>query len=292
MNKYLLFLLLSGCMLATTTVAAQALKGGFKAGLNFSRFQGPSETDDSGKELESYDFNTGFHIGVALALPVTDLFGFKADILYSQKGSQYSYDGPSYFVFYTPNDQPIYSLGNRQTDLEVTNTYLDIPLMAYVRLGRLELGGGINGAILLSSQATGGIVFSGQTTSGSTIAPLAVTLEYNYLRDDSGPSAILSSENLTLDGVTVLRPTTLGAYYESGNEMSDKYRRFDAGLVGDVSFFINQGLFLGFRLNYGLLDVTLTEQDLSARRLDNRQFVPREDQDRNVSLQAALGFRF
>ena len=52
--------------------------GGFKAGLNFNNFIGPEESAD-----EVFATNTGFHIGASFVYSVTDLFGLKAELMYS-----------------------------------------------------------------------------------------------------------------------------------------------------------------------------------------------------------------
>ena len=84
-------------------LAAQGFSGGFRAGLNFSRFDGPTAQDGSGQSVESFNPLTGFSIGATAVYGFTDLVGLKADLMYSQKGAEYVYDGLSYFVFYNPN---------------------------------------------------------------------------------------------------------------------------------------------------------------------------------------------
>ena len=50
------------CTLATS-MSAQEFSFGFRAGLNFSKFVGPAQTDSEGMVLDAYDFTSGFHIG-------------------------------------------------------------------------------------------------------------------------------------------------------------------------------------------------------------------------------------
>ena len=56
-------------LLAFSVCQVQAqLHYGFKTGLNFARFDGPSETDNAGKSLETWKNVTGFHIGAIVFL--------------------------------------------------------------------------------------------------------------------------------------------------------------------------------------------------------------------------------
>jgi hypothetical protein len=289
MKRSLLFVLLTALMCYGLT--AQTFSGGFKAGLNFSRFDGPSETGDTGQDLESYGTGTGFHIGATFALGLTDYFGLKADLMYSQKGTEYQYDGPSYFVLYNATSGTGRVLfGNRNFSLDLLQSYIDIPVMAYVRLGKLELSGGVNAAVLIGSRGTGGITFAENT---GAVAPFSVTLDYGFFSSDYGVDAIIESENITLDNANFLLPRTIDAYYETDGQEGKKFNRLDFGLNAGAAFFLNTGLYVGFRYNYGLSDVTKTEQDFSMRALDaDRNYVTREDKDRNISLQGSVGFRF
>ncbi|MEL6276676.1 MAG: outer membrane beta-barrel protein, partial [Bacteroidota bacterium] len=71
-------------VIALIPLAGQGFSGGFKAGLNFNTFDGPLE--DNGAGTEVFNSTTGFHIGATFAYGFTDLFGLKADLMYSQKG--------------------------------------------------------------------------------------------------------------------------------------------------------------------------------------------------------------
>ena len=68
--------------LACTCVRAQQFSGGFRAGLNFISFEGDAETDADGMTLETFNRTTGFHVGATFAYQITDLFGFKADLMW------------------------------------------------------------------------------------------------------------------------------------------------------------------------------------------------------------------
>lgn len=262
--------------------------GGFKAGLNFSNLIADTETDD-----ERFDYNTGFHIGATFVYSITDLFGLKGELMYSQKGTQYSYNGPSYFTFYTSSGNQIFTTGNRRTDISVANSYIDIPVMVYFKIGQIELEAGINGAFLIGSTGSGGITYSGATAIGDPVPEFTTGFEASYFGDDPGLESILRAGDITLNGIVAFQPESIGAYYEAADNDGKKYNRFDAGLNAGISFFLNNGLYIGARANYGLTDITNEEQDIAVSELGSgNTFLTRDDKDQNLSLQASVGFRF
>ena len=283
--------LLIALAMLTLTFTAQAqneFSGGFKAGLNFSTHDGPLETDD-----ETFTYNTGFHIGATFIYSITDLFGLKGEFMYSQKGVKYEYNGPSYFTFFSSNGNRIYATGNRRVDMSVSNSYIDIPLLAYFKIGRIEIEAGVNGAFLIGSAGSGGITFSGQSAIGDPVAQFTTGVDFGYFRDEPGTESLFSARNITINGITVLQPESIGAYYEAADNDGNKYQRFDVGLNAGISFFLNEGLFVGARANYGLLDVTNEEQDIAQAMLGpGNTYVTRDDVDKNISIQASVGFRF
>lgn len=265
-------------------LTAQEITGGFKAGLNFSIFDGET------LENETYGWNTGFHIAATFIYPITDLFGLKGELMYSQKGVKYDYDGPSYLTFYNNQGARLIIPGQRRTDLSVANSYLDVPIMAYLRLGRIELEAGVNAAFLIGSRGSGGITYS-----SNGIERFTTSTEFGYLMDGPGIESLkLSERNLLYNGVSLIIPSTIGAYYESADDDAKRFNRLDFGLNAGAAFFLNNGLYLGLRANYGLADVTKTEQDLDPVTLagNNTEYTTRADEDRNITLQASVGFRF
>lgn len=270
---------------------AQKFSGGFKSGLNFSTLRGPSETDDNGTELEDFKVNTGFHIGATFRMALTDYFGFRAELLYSQKGMTYTYGGPSYWTFIN-NTNPVYTVGNRVSSIDISNSYLDFPLMAYVRVGRIELSGGVNASVLLGSTGTGDLTYSGGTTlNGASIETFTLALDYNYFRDRYQGFNTFENHVFPVGNSTLEVPKNIGAYYTGADNDEDLFRRTDFGLNAGVSFYMNKGLYLGFRANFGLTDVTKTAQDISRFKLgEDNSLILREDDDKNLSFQASIGF--
>lgn len=283
----LFFVLLSSFSFA---YAQGEFSGGFKAGLNFNNFIGPEETAN-----EVFSTNTGFHIGASFVYSVTDLFGIKAELMYSQKGVQQSYDGPSYFTFYRQSTgTPIYAKGNRKSDISIANSYIDIPLMVYYKIGSLELEAGVNAGILVGTTGSGGITFSGSTIAGSPVAEFTTGIDYGYYSDEQGLDAVIQGDAISLNTVPdVIRPTNINAYYEAADNDENLFRTLDFGLNAGMAFFLNRGLYVGVRANYGLTDVTNENQDLALEDLDSaNRYITRDDQDQNISVQASVGFRF
>ena len=284
----LLFALL-GCFQLT----AQEFSGGFRAGINFATINGPSEVSNSGSDLEEYKFTNGFHVGASANYFFNDYFGLRAELLYSQKGTDYNYNGESFWILYTADDQPIYATGSRNTSLSITNSYIDIPFMAVGRFGRIELSGGLNLGILVSSRGSGELSFSGQTAAGSTVDPFTIALEFNYFDDAFQRTDINEVEIRDIDGKTVEIPKTLGANFQELEGDQRLFNTIDLGLIGGLAFYLNQGLYVGLRVNYGLSDLTKTERDPSRRSLDDaNNLIFRDDDDRNLNLQASVGFSF
>lgn len=271
------------------TVAAQGFSGGFKAGLNFNALEGELEAN------EAFENNIGFHIGATFVYSVTDLFGFKAELMYSQKGAQYEYEGPSYFTFFLEETKiPVYATGTRKSDIGISNSYMDIPVMMFYRIGKLELEAGVNAGVLIGSRGSGGITFSGTTSAGLPIATFTTGVDHNYYSDERGIAAIITADRFAYNGVvTAFLPTSLNAYYESPDNSDNKFKTIDLGLNAGLAFYVNKGLYIGVRGNYGLTDITNTNQDISPLALgQGNTYQTRERKHRNISVQASVGFRF
>lgn len=292
MNRLsLVFLALA--ILGCSSLAAQEFSGGFRAGINFATIDGPLETDDSGNVLEEYKLSTGFHVGATANLKFNDYFGLRSELLYSQKGAEYDYNGQSFWILYTEADEPVYATGSRSTSLSITNSYIDIPFMAVGRLGRVELSGGLNLGFLVSSRGSGELSFTGQTAAGFAVDPFTIALEFNYFDDTFQRTDIDDVELRDIGGKTVVIPKTLTANFQELEGDQKLFNTIDLGLIGGLAFFLNQGLYAGLRVNYGLSDLTKTERDASRKALDgSNNLIFRDDKDRNLILQASIGFSF
>lgn len=279
-----------GFCLLGSMLFSQDLSVRFKAGLGFSQILGDAETVND-EEVEEVRFTNGFHLGIGLGVPFTDHFGARAMVLYMQRGMEYSYEGPSYFVFDGANGNLLPSIGgNRKTTLEVTNSYISIPLTAYARFNRIEFEAGVYAGLLVTSRADGELTFSNPSAN---LEPVTLTLDYDYNADGFERPTDVEVFNRFVNGVQGSVPQTINAYYESVNNEEKRYNLFDFGLTADVAFYLNQGLYIGVGIDYGLLDVTNDEQDLNVSSLDpDRNFVSREDVDQNLTLKASIGFNF
>lgn len=288
--RFLLFCFFIGLLSA----GAQEFSYGFKTGLNFSRFDGPLEQDLQGNSVEELVLASGFQVGAIFNMELTSFFGFRGELQFSQKGGRYRYNGESFQVWNSVSDRTIYLTGEKRLSLNVSNSYLDLPLLVYVRpLKWLEIAGGVNVGVLVGSSGAGQMTFNGISEVGVPVDEYSITLEYNYLRDEPGQANFNETTELTVGGETVMIPSRLGAYFLETEAAGKNFNRFDLGLNIGVNLFLNSSLFVGARLNYGLLDVTNNATDYSMVRLDeNQQRILRDDMDRNFSIQTTIGFIF
>ena len=281
-------------LFAMTLVNAQEIGYGFKAGLNFSSIQGESEMDDAGMDLESFKNNTGFQIGGIINFKIVDAFGIRTEILFSQKGGRYNYNGQGYQRLFFTNGDAFLAEGTKEIDLNITNAYIDIPVMGYVKVNKwLELSAGANIGFLVASSAAGELRYAGNTSAG--VEEFVVSLDYKYFSDTPGEAKLLVDEPILREVMNQFLeiPRGFGAYYDldEGDE-TGLYKTIDLGVLAGINIYLNQGLSLGARLNYGLVDITKNDLDRSLFKLNDGQFIFRDDMDRNISLQTSLTFSF
>ncbi len=290
-----LFLAAALC-LALSALSAQDLSFGFKAGLNFSRVDGPRENGPSGNQVETFRATTGFHVGATFAYPITDLFGIKADLMYSQKGVEIEHRGPSYFFLYNPiSGERVQTIlvNERRSELDISNSYVDIPVMLYHRIGILEVEAGASVGYLVTSIGGGGATYEFGPPFGSQ----TFNYEANYFSDGGAVESVVARRTDPFTGTGAISPQAIGAYYN--NETDDNlFRRFDFGVVAGLSVYLNNGLYVGGRFNYGLSDITLQDNDVSQSQLGETTIngdptlIKRDDYDHNLSIQTSIGFRF
>lgn len=277
------WLSISLCLCLFTWANAQELAYGFKAGLNFSTLTG----EDEASEVTSY--TTGFHIGLLLDLAFTDNFGLRSELLYTQKGKDMTYNGESYFVF-EPAGLRIATVGTRDMGLNVSTSYAQLPIMGYAKFGKFELMAGAYASIRLGAIGNGSMKYS-STSLGADAFDF--NLFHIYGKDKAATFGGTVSP-VFINGNRVEIPTELGAYYEFADGPAEKlYKVADLGLVAGASFYLGKALFFNARLEYGLMDVTNDAADVSLARLNNNnQLQTRADNDRNLAIHTALGFRF
>ncbi len=270
---------------------AQELSYGFRVGLNVSSLNGDTEPG------ESYSTNTGFHVGGGVRFEITDLFGIRGEVVFTQKGTKRTFEGDDApFFFRGANNEKILTTGTKNISLNIANAYLEIPIMAYGKIGeKLEIYGGGYTSFLVGSTASGELIYANGTVAGNNniIDPINITLDYNYNRQDAG-ELINGIDNIPVEvgGENLEIPNTLGAYYDLDEKDGKPYRVFDAGLSGGAAFFLNGGLYFSATATYGLVDVTNSDLDFSFSEAEDLNFTTRDDRDNNLSFQFSLGFSF
>ena len=293
MKRYLIvfaaFYFISGSMISQN----DNIGFGFRVGASISKLDGPSELGPNGEELEEFTMARGFHIGASVSYKFTDLVGMKAEFVYSRRGTEYTYDGPSYYVLGRGTIRSTTIYGDRQQTLDLSNVFLDIPVLAYYKIGKLELCGGVNTGILLASTAGGSTNFEGISSLGNPIAPFQVGLNHNYKKDKAGEA---SSEtfDVSIDGsFPYAVPETVMAYYEFETKEENQYKTIDFGLVVGAAFYINEGLYLSARYTHGLSDADVNNYDVSLQSLNtDGSFKYRDDDNKSRSWQFSVGFSF
>jgi hypothetical protein len=282
MKKWFLVLVIG--ISAAFSSFAQDLSYGFRAGINRYAIDGPLE------EGESLDLNSGFHIGFGFGTWFTDIWGVRAELLYNQKGVKYAYNGTSYVFLEDQNQRPLTFTGNRDMSVNISSSYIDVPLMVFARATSwLELSVGVVPGFLVYSSGTGELTFTSDRLSTYT-----QELDYNYYGDELGEADFsdpIRVENKNT-GNLVDVPSSAGAYYYQKAKDGSYFNFFDLGAMAGISFYLNKGLYVGARYNFGLIDVTNNKNDYSVINLDNGEQILRDDKDTNNGWQFSVGFNF
>lgn len=288
--KHLILIL---ALLSTHLAWSQGVVGfGFRAGLSFSTLDAPSELDANNNELETYNYSTGFVVGALANFRLTDFFGLRTELLYAQKGVQYNYEGPSYFIF-EPTDRRVVASGQRKMQLEIVNSYLQIPLMAYAQFKNVEFQGGAYVSALLLSSGNGRLDFRADRLQGTPFEEISFLLEHNYRKDQPGESfGETKFTNVNVDGKRVNAPELLGAYYEFPDGSDQLYRTLDYGLLAGFSLYLNKGLFVNLRGEFGFADITNNTRNVSLSQIEGTTLKVLEETHRNLSFQTSVGFKF
>ena len=293
MNKYFLLFLLT-CLMGNGLYAQSDKLGfGFRAGASYAKITGPSELGPDGASLESMTNKNGFHIGATVSYKYTDLFGFRGEFVYSQRGSILDYNGPSYYVLGRRSLLETTVTGTRNQSLKVNNTYLDIPVMVYYKIGLLEISGGFNSSLLIASNAGGSTNFDdARSSNNAPVDTFSVRLDYNYKSDRAGEASMETFE-VEVDGFDVSQRARVGAYYEYESKGKNLFKTFDFGLVACASIYINSGLYVSARYIHGLTDVDRNEYDVSLKNLNSDgSFIQRADDNKSRAWQFSVGFSF
>ena len=278
---------------------AQSISSTVRVGLNFSNVNGPLEKNADGTNLEAFEGATGFHIGGGVNVKFDDYFGVRGEVLFYQNNFKYKYEGQSFQRLQTESGNPVFANGDRRTLINVNNNYINIPITGFVKLwDRVEFYGGGYVSFLVGSKGEGETIFSGES-DGNNPRPIeyTVNLDHTYIKDGSiGPEDLqdLNDPYVFLANFErVIVPRTLSSYYDYEEKTGNFYNGFDAGLLGGVKGFINQGLFVGLGLSFGLVDITNNDYDFEKAELGpGNQVIPKDDNDTNFAVQLSIGFGF
>ncbi len=98
---------------------------------------------------------------------------------------------------------------------------------------------------------------------------------------------------VNVDGTNVLIPGTTGAYYDFAEKDGNKYNALDLGITGGLAFYLNEGLYIGGRITYGLQDAAASQYNVSLYRLGpGNTNILRDFTTQHLSINASIGFLF
>lgn len=112
--------ILTAFILGLLSFSAKAQYFGIKGGLNFSNLN-VGDIDN----IDDENMRPGYHFGAYINLPITEGFALQPEVLYSTKGNKIHYNadlGP---------------LGNIDQDITTKLDYIDIPILAVIRIGEI-----------------------------------------------------------------------------------------------------------------------------------------------------------
>jgi len=281
------FILSLGFIALALSINAQGLTFGLRAGLNYSKFQGPQMAE------ESYSLNNGFHFGINVGYKVNDLFFVRTEILYNQMGSNYDYSGDGYYIFNLFNNNRFVLQDSSNINLDISNAYVSFPITAHISLlEKWEIHGGAYINFLISPVGAGKWRFGSRDAINHQFEQ---GLNFDYDSDRPGQAGSIFTDQILLivDDQDASVPSLAGAYYLFREDRGDLYRRMDYGFTGGISYFLNRGLYLGIKAWYGLRDITNNNVDYSFKSLNtDGSFKFSDDFDRNFSIDISLGFKF
>jgi hypothetical protein len=275
------------CCLVSLDVAGQSF--GIRAGLNYTSFSGPLETGVN----EKFGISNGFHFGINYAYSFADKLSVRGEIVYTQVGSKYNYDGESFYKV-PLGSAFLYEKGKSTIEMKISNAYISVPMtLSWQATKKIELSAGVYASYLIGPRGNGTIYFEKNKDS----LFFKQSLIHNYFTDVAGGIAnSASGASVWVDGIVVTLAHDAGAYYNYSALEKDGslYNRVDFGLTGGFSYFINRGFYFGVRYDYGLLDITNNKMDYLRKTYDPTTVkgILSNHFDRNVGFQASFGFRF
>jgi len=268
-------------------------KVGVRAGLNYSKFNGPLEVN------ESYGVSNGFHFGINYTYILPSNVGFRAELLYIQRGTKQSYNGETYYIIrpISGNVGEFVEEGMLDYNIDISTAYLSIPLTVQWKFNRrFEVFAGASLDFLVGPSGKGRADFTSTLRDDEIL--FIQSHDHSYGSDEAGEYNSFLNTNITIlvDGEPVIIPKVVGAYYNfsaSEREMGDRLNSFNAHILGGLNYFINSSFYIGARYEYGLLDMTNDAVDYSLGELDeDDNYIFRSDTDKPYSISVSFGFRF
>lgn len=293
-------------ILATTTAAfAQKPRFGIKTGLNVTTFIGGAEMNTDGKALDKNEVKTGFQVGMTAALPLSDVFGVQAELLYTQRGSKYTYEDKGFYALTDKFGQTIETKGDLRVLLLNSNSYLELPLLAYIKpLKPLKIELGVSPMILLSSVGAGEFLLKNRsyTPSGSSTArpidgEMVQVLTYDYIKDGVAQPALVRQDSVNVSGTDYRFPSAINGYYYNNEKPigENVFNFFDISANLGAAYTFSSGLSFNLRGSYGLLDATNNRYDrkwAASTGAPNYKAVQLNRDLRNFNVALTIGFSF
>src|SRR5690606_822556 len=157
---------------------------------------GPSETDGTAV-VENFKLTNGFHFGVNYSYPFANRLAVKGELVYTQLGTQYEYEGESYYRIFTQTDV-INEKGHSIMELKISNAYISVPVtLQWTVSKKFEFNAGLYANILIQPRGAGQLRFTSYDRPNEI--RLKQTLEHNYNKDIA-QSGSLNGPTMIIDG--------------------------------------------------------------------------------------------
>ena len=261
---------------------------GIRAGLNYSQIQGPVEPG------ESYGLTGGFHFGFNYGYKFSRELALRFELLYTQIGSKYSFDGDSYYVIYFSPDRTIYEPGKKEVNLNISTAYINLPVTLNYQLSKkFEVYGGLGMSFMVNPTGNGTLRFESHERPEGIV--FRQGLDYRYFSDQAKGGQFLPNRILAIivDENIVTLPRFAGAYYQFEEKRRNQLSFFDLNATIGINYFFNKGLFMGLRVDRGLLDVMRNDMHPSQVSYNPEGgLIFRDSKEINLGYQFSIGFRF
>lgn len=265
-RRIIFFFILLFCF--TSSLSSQGYNVGIRAGIGQNKFIGSTE------EGESFGLAGGFHFGINFQWNFNDFIGIRSEVLYNQTGSSYTVDTDNGYYLFDPlgaDNGNILIRDESLITLDHSNAYIQFPQTFHASIvpDKFEVFAGGYIGFLVSPVATGNILFGGEFADKEH--SFRQGLNFNYFSDDAekrfdrfnGPSSFNDIE-IRANGQDVDLREFENSYDLFGfNIEQSRFLSIDYGLIAGASYYLNRGLYLMGRVEYGLRDITRNSVDYS-----------------------------